>query len=211
MNEKIYLHAINAQEIGYSSRETQLMLAKILKCGALLSLRKQKRGTNFGFSGIDYISLCDYEKRMLGQREDHLYNSFHGYISNSLSFVFPKDKIDVIEPIILDEICNKTKEGYRKMQKLGKSKNERYSDMPDEVQVKDKLLLKKNMSAMTFPTHKLMFTNETIDSTVNYIEYELNQIRYINDRYGINVPIFDINTLESLDSKENIKLVLTKL
>ena len=62
MEHNIYLHAINAR-YEYDSASTRIILYKILKCNALLSLKKQRRFNKGGFAGRNYISLCDYSKK----------------------------------------------------------------------------------------------------------------------------------------------------
>lgn len=66
MERNIYLHAINAT-LGdtYPTIETYHILCKILKCRALLSSRLQRKLSTDGFNGRDYISLCDYAKKIL--------------------------------------------------------------------------------------------------------------------------------------------------
>ena len=48
----------------------------ISESNALLSQRMQGKGTNGGFNGEDYISLCDYEKRDLVNGDREHYNSY---------------------------------------------------------------------------------------------------------------------------------------
>ena len=123
MTDKIYLHGICANERGvYDSFQTIRTLNRILRSRYLLSLRLQRQFVSYGFNGLDYISLCDYEKRNEAYQYDDLYNSYHAYIRPSLSFAFPKSELKVVEPIILEEKCISTKKGYKKMSDLGNSK-----------------------------------------------------------------------------------------
>ena len=64
MNTQLYLHGIYTAGELYSSKDTLSILKEILKSNALLSNRLQgKEKEKVSFSGLDYISLCDYEKR----------------------------------------------------------------------------------------------------------------------------------------------------
>ena len=63
MNEDICLHAINSSyELNYRKMNL-IKLELILKDNALLSRRLQGLNFSSGFNGMDYISLCDYQKR----------------------------------------------------------------------------------------------------------------------------------------------------
>lgn len=205
MNKDIYLHAIC---VSSNERlqiiETQRKLCKILESRALLSSKLRNERFSYGFNGKDYISLCDYEKRNIKKGSSGKYNAYYSYIRNSLSIVFPKEKVDVITPIILDEICSST-EGYKKMYELGKSKYERYSDFPDEVQVKDRISLSK-MVALTYPVH--FEIGKDIDSSADKIMFDLNIINDILIKYGYNVPIYDIDTNEELGSLSKVRMLL---
>ena len=77
--EKIYLHAINANSRSYISVNTRNILKSILQDGSLLSLRLQRKfDLGFSFSGMDFVSLCDYDRREIVSNEDETYNSFNG-------------------------------------------------------------------------------------------------------------------------------------
>lgn len=94
----------------------------------------------YGFNGLDYISLCDYDKRDLHHEDMPLYNAFYSYVKESLSLMFPKEKIKAIKPQMVDFVGISDK-GLDKMLQLGLSEEQRYSDLYDEVQVKDKIPL----------------------------------------------------------------------
>lgn len=208
MDSKIYLHGICANEINtYDSYNTLRILKKILRSRHLLSLRLQKQFIGYGFNGIDYISLCDYEKRNCAYQEDSLYNSYYSYIRHSLSFAFPKNSLEVIEPIILDEKCVSSKKGYIKMADLGSSKKERYSDYRDEVQVKDRIDISKTCG-LTFPTWSFKGKGLSLNYEIDRILYELDMINQMIDSYNYTFPIYDIDTLERLDSSSSIRRVL---
>lgn len=206
MEHDIYMHAINAR-YEYDSLSTRIVLYKILKCNALLSLRKQRRFNKGGFAGRDYISLCDYSKKHLVNDGVEDYNSYCTYIKNSLSLMIPKDGVEVIEPTLVD-ICTKSGYAFRKMEILGKSKTSRYSDMPDEVQVKDKLIL-DDLIGITFPTHLLCGPDKEFSKQV--IQIVINDIDGILKKFDRDLPIYDINTELNLKDKEQKELVIEKL
>ena len=209
MEKNIYLHAINAtSDDNYPTIETYQILCKILKCGALLSSRLQRKLSTDGFNGKDYISLCDYTKKDIKKGEDGKYNAFHTYIRYSLSLVFPKNELSVIEPIILSDIYAINKEGFMKMKKLGEIKGDRrYTDMPDEVQVKNKIPLASS-TALTYPTHLSIDDEIGERATIAKIMIDLDSINKALDRFGYNIPIYDIDTFEKLDSTNSVRMLL---
>lgn len=209
MERNIYLHAINAT-LGdtYPTIETYHILCKILKCRALLSSRLQRKFSTDGFNGRDYISLCDYDKKDIEKGEDGKYNAFHTYIRYSLSLVFPKDELSVIEPTILSDVYPVDKEGFMKMKKFGEIKGDRrFTDMPDEVQVKNKVPL-TSMSALTYPTHLSIDEELGMGATIAKIMMDLESINKALDRFGYDVPIYDIDTFEKLDSSSSVRMLL---
>lgn len=212
MDKNIYLHAISSvPDDYYHSKETTKVLLKILKRRALLCTRLQRKGSYGGFNGGNYVSLCDYEKRNKYKNYMGKYNAYHTYIRYSLSLAFPKDKIEVIKPKILDGIYAKDSKGFYEMERLGKSKKERYTDMPDEVQVRDSVSL-EHLSLATFPVHLLKTSKGfTIDEKASIIMYEIEEIDRILSSYGFNIPIYDIDTLEELTSSSKVKMLIKNM
>lgn len=203
MDSNIYMHAINSLYSRYHPKETNKILEWILKSNALLSLRKRKIKESYGFNGPDYISLCDYEKRNLCHKEDRSYTAYNGYIRRSLSLIFPKDKLTVVTPEVID-ICTKNNRGISNMILLGHSTDTRYSDMYDEVQVKDKVPLSL-MTGITVPLEKMYRPLYSEQKTIEYVIKELEILKQLLLAYNYDIPIYDIDTFEELDNKENIK------
>ena len=90
-----YLHAIesNGNVIPLDIQSTLNKLKKVLSTGYILSRRKMGyNSSNLGWNGLDYISLCDYEKTANNPYKDNEllknYNSFDHYIKCSLSLMF---------------------------------------------------------------------------------------------------------------------------
>lgn len=208
MDKEIYLHGISANEKGYyDALDTLRRLKRILKAKKLLCRRLQNQTYAYGFNGLDYISLCDYEKRHIAKRDTESYNAFQAYVENSLSFAFPKKELEVITPIILDEICIDSLTGYEKMSRLGRNEPERYSDYPDEVQVRHKIFLSK-CCGLTFPTDAFNKYRGSLEKKSNMVMYEIELIYELLQRYGYNLDIFDIHTLEKLDNSSAVKRAL---
>ena len=213
MNEKVYMHGINNYGFRDYNPKVQLkVLAKILKSGALLSVRNQGISYSTNFSGFDYISLCDYEKRncfIEGVPSDiGKYNSYYQYIVHNLSLSFSKDKLDVINPILIDYIGNSDRP-YVKMKVYG-LKEERYSDLADEVQVKDRVPL-EYLEQITFPT--IAFFRDSMcftpSSRIKALTKEIKKIEDILKEYYYNVPIYDIETKQLMNEENIEKLVLS--
>ena len=83
MDKHIYLHAIHSISDYYDSKATLNTLKKILQANAILSARMQnKKYHTILFNGVDYISLCDYEKKNITQIP--LHNAYEDYLRYSL-------------------------------------------------------------------------------------------------------------------------------
>ena len=206
MDKGICLHAINAFHDTYNSKETLCILRSILIDKALLSARLQKRDDTYGFNGPEYISLCDYEKRKLHHKGHPWYTAYDGYIKESLSLMFPKEKLALIYPKIIG-ICNKRREGIQLMTMLGESEDGRYSDMYDEVQVKDKIPIAL-MTGITLPLQKMRKPFQSEQKNIDMILEEIEKISELLIKYGYDVPIYDINTLSPLKKEENVKTLV---
>ena len=213
MNENIYLHTINNGRKDYYDKNRQrYILECILNTGAVLSRRQQGNMEDLttNFSGLDYISLSNYEKRFICNKQRKYYNSFYAYVRRGLSLSFPQDKIDVIEPEII-YICSDNSKGYETMRYLGLSETKRYTDLPDEVQVKDKLAL-DNFNGITFPTdnfmHSKIFTKKS--TMIKLLKEEIEYINSLTKMYGYDVNIYDIDTLIELNEEGIEELVLKR-
>jgi len=206
MNEDIYLHAINAYYELYYPKLNIKKLESILKDNAILSRRMQGITSSTGFNGIDYISLCDYQKRNICPINAPYYTSYNAYIRESLSLVFPKDKLSVITPFVIN-IIPKNKKGYIHMAHLGKNENIRYSDLYDEVQVKDLISLNL-MCGLTIPIKKLNNPLFNLEKNTKKISKHINDIRNLLLIYNHLVPIYDIDTMTELTNEDNIKKLI---
>ena len=207
MNEDICLHAINSYYEVYYQKRNFDKLKCILQSNELLSRRLLGLPSSSGFNGLDYISLCDYQKRNIHPFSHPHYTSYDAYIRESISIMFPKDKLPIINPYIID-IIKKNKKGYERMATLGLNEFIRYSDLPDEVQVKDRISLDL-MYGITIPIKKLENIFLSTEKNTQRIIAYLNELRKLLTTYDHLVPIYDIDTMSELTDETSIKKVLT--
>ncbi len=203
MDKDICLHAIYAESELYNSKVTLRILKQILESKALLSarLRNDMNGRIF-YNGLDYISLCDYAKKDINFDQ----SAYDNYICYSLSLMFPKEALPIINPIIIP--FNGVDEAYfSRMEELGLSKTDRYSDMPDEVQVKDSIPLKL-MTGITLPVKRMsdIILPEAITCSIVY--KQINKINELLTQYGYQLPIYDIDTFELLHDELKTKKLI---
>ncbi len=211
MNEQVYLHGVgNGPHSYYDPRNQEVILGKILASGALLSMRQQGKESNNGFNGIDYVSLCDYEKKEVFNTGRRKYNTFYQHIINSLALVFPKEEIEVIVPTIVRN-CTLNRSGYEWMKCLGESGEDRYSDLPDEVQVKDMVSL-TNLSALTFPTEMFLsnFFLRKSSTKIDALKKEIAELYSLLKYFGYDIKIYDIHSLREMNEENIERLVLKR-
>ena len=206
MYKKVYMHAIGDVQISYDNQIKTLY--KIAKAGYLVSLRNQGREDSYGFAGMDYISLCDIEKKQLIPKDKRKNSAYYTFIRTGISLAFDACKLDVIKPKYID-LSNYSNNSYLIMKKLGNN-IDRYTDLLDEVQVKDKISL-EYLSYITFPTLEF-FKNEHIFSRIN--KYDLltkkrDEILDILYFFNIKSDIYDIDSGIKLDN-EGIKSLVYK-
>ena len=211
MDNKIYLHGISTQSSSFDFEKSLEKLREILRSEFLLSRRNLGLSeAQAGFNGLDYISLCDYEKRTLENGSRDMYNAYYAYIYNNLALAFPKNRFDVITPKYIDHALAGSKFGHYVMKKCSNSKK-RYSDYPDEVQVRDKIDL-DFLCGITYPalTHyshlrKSLSREKTIELMLEEIE-ALTQLIYDYD-YG-NIYVYEPNSLSLIDDNMSLRRVL---
>ena len=181
-----YAHAIR---VSLFSLDDVNVLYKILNSGYLLSrnnLLKEKiiipnkditEDTSV-FNGMDYISLCDMEK-------EHGFNSSYDmYIRNGFSLLFNHD-IKVIKPVIINGYA-RTVDNAHNMHNLGLQET-RYTDLSDEVQVKDKISL-DNLIGFCL-SKKILLRCRSIEYMFAYTEMMEEVIR----EYYPNLSIYNLD------------------
>ena len=99
--------------------------------------------------------------------------------------------------------------GYEYMRMLGNSISQRYSDLPDEIQVKDMVSMDK-MTLVTFPTRYYLddslFSNKTI--LFKRLRRELEEVNKLLSKYNYEVPVYDIESGTLLDEENAYRLVM---
>lgn len=214
MNKGVYMHGVNyGYDRNYDPKVQELSLCKVLTSGALLSLRQQGKESNGGFNGVDYVSLCDYDKRLIsnGTRGTRPYNAFYGYIRPAISLVFEKGKFEVIEPSIVENIFH-FEDCYEKMKKYGES-NGFYSDMPDEVFAKDRVSL-EHMYGVTVPIEEYvkyieMRSGKLKDSKrLKKVKAYVDELRSLLEYEGYKARLLDVDSLDELTEEKIEGLVL---
>lgn len=163
-------------------------LEKILKDGYLLSRRKLGLNVEMAaFNGMDYISLCDLSK----EHED--YSAYNIYTKRGLSLLFDKS-IKVIEPNYYQREIRDVVY-FKKIHEMGLGKT-RYSDLKDEVQVKNELSL-EYLRGILLPYLKIM--NRTC---LNYANYYLDEIYSLLKQYNYDVPIINLDDEKVLTKRK---------
>lgn len=234
MNYRVYAHGIGRTTWDRFYEEQIKQFDTICKSGSLLSLRKQNKESHGNFAGLDYISLCDLEKRKifndkimpacetnprlnsflqaLGEKYKvpKNYNAYETYIKSSLSFLFPKDDVDAINTKLV-EIFIRNARGFDLMRACGESEDERFSDYPDEVQVKDSLSLEK-MNGILFPTERYIdyLGRAKQISKIKTLQHEIKGIKRILEQYGYDVPIYDSITFNEMNDEYSENVILSR-
>ena len=87
--------------------------------------------------------------------------------------------------------------------------NIRFTDLPDEVQVRDSIDVSKS-NGIIFPTKEFMYSRPltTRRKMIELMKVELDTIRTMLDKYNYDLSIYDVDTLEELND-DNI-LTLSK-
>ena len=203
MEKDICLHAIYAKSDFYNARATLKILKTILSSNALLSANKQNiKKHQILYNGLDYISLCDYSNAQIYDET----SAYENYIRYSLSLMFPKSSLPIIKPQIIP-FLGYSYEYFEQMRELGLSKTTRYSDMGDEVQVKDCIPLEL-MNGITLPIERMSDILLPKEIVTRIILKEIDTIREVLTSYGYQVPLYDIDTFEPLtDEKITKKLI----
>ena len=181
-----YAHTIRVSNF---SLDDISLLYEILNSGYLLSRNNIiKEGIEItnkiintdtsAFNGMDYISLCD-------MKEEHEFNSsYNMYVRNGLSLLFNHD-IKVIKPIVINGYERSLNHFYN-MHYLG-MQSSRYTDLSDEVQVKDQLSL-DNLIGFSLPKKKIIG-----EHSIEYYFAYLEMADEVIGEYYPNLPIYNLD------------------
>lgn len=216
-----YLYAFaNQNAKPYDGESTIKVLNEILKSGKIKSrrLRGNLDTSKSGFNGIDYISLCDFKRRNNRPYENDPYlkgyNSYECYIKQSPSFILKKNKIEAIKPTLVEPIIFDF-DSIDRMRKLGNASYGRFSDLPDEVQVKNEISLDRCVG-LTIPIEYMirehkdkLFSDKENEETYNKDPYSLEElISYIKElkslleAYNLSSKVYDLASQIELDSED---------
>lgn len=208
-----YLHAINCNDgKDFDEKSTLVKLEEILKSGYILSRRK--RGdldpNKGGWNGFDYISLCDYAKKDAAPYENNSfykeYTAYDSYIMTSLSLIIDKRWVRAITPTLMPSIIFDWN-SMQEMRYIGIHCKERYTDLPDEVQVKNQITLNR-LEGITVPLSYMVNEKRKRVFSVEEIKYFLNKTKELLKRYEREVPIYDLETMTQLDSDKTLTMVI---
>ena len=206
MDENIYIHGIcDGVSHNYDIKNQKRILLKILKSDAILSMKMQNKLFHRGFNGLDYISLCDYSKR-----NDNDYTAFNNFVKYSIGFCFSKDDLEVIKPILVDR-CDENIFGFFKMEYYGRNKSKRYSDLIDEVQVKNSIPLNK-LKFITIPSDVILSNGFYLNKKgkIKRLKKEVEDINQMLTDYNYQKEMYDIDSGLILNEENIEKLVLKK-
>ena len=207
MEKSVYMHSIN--HTLFKSKRDINKLDQILGTRSLLSLRNQGINYSSTFSGLDYISLCDYEKKDVTNRNLSNYNSYYAYIRRGLSLAFRKDvidkKYDVLYPTVIDAKNQRRIIGL--MMLLGEDEK-RYTDLPDEVQIKGSISL-DDLEYVTYPCDEFLMNMifRKKDTKRKKLIEELTRLKNVLFSNGKDIKIYDIDSGIELN-EEGIERVL---
>lgn len=213
--DNYYLHGINVIfDLEKDLEKTLIIFEKILQKQYLLSRRLQndfntKRG---GWNGLDYISLCDYQNRNAPTYENNPfyigYTAYKSFICNSLTLIFEKEGLEVIRPeLVAPSIFSW--DTLEEMRILGNHPTKRYSDLPDEVQIKDKISL-ENLKGITIPFTSISHNQYTMEYYHDLIISFFARLNKILINYNQNISIYDLNTKDILQTENDVKLILKR-
>ncbi len=190
--DNYYAHTIRVSD--YDRYDLDI-LEKIFKCGYILSrngLNKiGEKGVKVSletalFNGMDYVSLCD-----LSKRHDY-YSAYEMYVKRGLSLLFSHG-IRVLEPIIIEKNLRNL-DYINNMHNLGIGVD-RYSDLLDEVQVKNEISL-AYLKGLSLSINSFLKSNSE-----EYLRYYLKNVKYLLMKYNYKIPIYNIDTGEKILKK----------
>lgn len=174
---------------------------------------------NNNFCGMDYISLSDFEKRDVVKPRDskkHFsfiksknYNAYHCFVKYNTSIILQKGKFEVYEPTILEDEIRRPYI-YKQIIDNIKFKEERFTDLEDEVQAKDYVSL-NNMIGLMVPCISMRNFWLRKSNNLSIIKYQLEEYRKLLLKYEKDVPIYDSKTFIPLDDDDSILECYDKL
>lgn len=209
--KNIYLHGIANMAFAEEEKESIEAIEEILTQNYLLSRIEQGKLNNVkeGYNGIDRISLCDYDTGIEVMSEFyHPLTSYEMFINQSLSFIFPKKNINAIFPIIVSN--NISEEELFELQTDPQFEGEYFTDLPDEVQVKDKLSL-DYMEGITIPIEYIFQQSKSLEDATKKIIYYLNNLDELLKKYKRKNHIYNLDDFQEIKNTNDIERALKKI
>lgn len=218
--DNIYLHAVNPDTSFWDMSKSIKIIEQILKDGALLPRRELEANGNYpnskktpiNFSGLDYISLCDYSKKDCYNNNPLYkdYTAYSQYVKYSISLGFA-NTLPVIQPTILKPFfadCRFLSREelnliYERLQRLGLSEDERYSDFPDEVQVKGPLPLDKFLG-LVIPVRIITQNSNNPKDTLKRLKAVIKELQDLLKSYAYLTTIYELDTFKKLETEEDV-------
>lgn len=192
----------------YNFDKALLNLEKILKNNSVLSKRLLNElitEENINWDGLDHISLLDYDLecvKKIQNKPSFTDASFYSlYVEPQLSFMFKKEKLEVIKPILYKRLPVYP-DIIDEMHTLMMSDKERYSDLYDEVQVENQISLDK-LEALTIPIEFILYSYYISYDKEDLIKH-LKDIKELLKSYKIDIPIYDISTRAEIIDDESL-------
>lgn len=145
--EKVFYHGIKEWYDPYTSI---LKMLEIIESGGLKSRRLQSKPSSLGFNGNDYISVC--ERKNDEEYGKYPNNAFYNYIVFRFCFII-SPSIEALPVQYID--CQKYSSFAEANVYMRGYPNVRFSDMFDEWQVKDEILL-SDIVGIGLPVHKIL-------------------------------------------------------
>ena len=116
--------------------------------------------------------------------------------------MIPKSEIEVIQPVLLQKmiICYSN---YRAVMKELGLEEKRYSDLEDEVHVRDCISLDK-MCGVTMPSTEFIKLFKSVEHDSDNLYREILKLKELLCKYGYDVPFYDINTENLLENYDDV-------
>lgn len=212
--ENIYLHGIYSRASASNPEGSIEVLDDILSSDYILSRHQQEIEYQIQytkierFNGKDYISLCDYDLRYRSSMEFSNYTAFDLFIRKSLAIFFNKQNI---HPETISPVPPQT--GFDEAEKIRNKnplyQNIRFSDLLDEVQVKDKISL-DYMEGITIPIKYIYIMSTSLEAARKRIIYYLNNIDELLRKYNRKKHIYNLDDFQELKTTDDIERALKK-
>lgn len=138
--------------------------------------------------------------------------SYDSFVKRSVTLLLNKEGIEVIKPVLIPPIDPFDYETIDKMydhvSTLSNSALTRYSVLPDELQVKYKIVL-KNLWGLTLPTREVCKT-ASIDYYIEVMVSLFLRLKEMLESYDYQLPIYDLKTTKKISSPSDIEKIYLK-